>query len=101
MGCEMSEAKFTKGEWKGLSGDKFQKEFVITIDERWNNGQDVICEMDVIFAGDNGKEQAANAHLIGAAPELYRMLDAIASLRMLPPEHKLEQLLAKARGEHD
>ena len=41
----------------------------------------------------------SDAHLIAAAPEMYRMLDAIATLRMIPTEEKLSELLAKARGE--
>ena len=46
------------------------------------------------------KEGFANAHLIAAAPEMYEMLEQLSDLdecQML--KSKINQLLAKARGE--
>lgn len=121
----MSETKFTNGEWGLFDGDRFQKEKVITTNDRRNNGKDVICEVDVFFDGEHGIEQEANAHLIAAAPEMYKMLENVSSeLHMLIDEvndqrasritsqtesepdyhdqqtlHEIQILLAKARGE--
>lgn len=81
----MSEAKFTKGEWKVnslVNGRGFDISF----------NDDGECIAEIIHI-------ESDAHLIAAAPEMYRMLDAIATLRMLPTEEKLSDLLAKARGE--
>ena len=81
----MSEAKFTKGEWKVnslVNGRAFDISF----------NDDGECIAEIIHI-------ESDAHLIAAAPEMYRMLDAIATLRMLPTEEKLSDLLAKARGE--
>ncbi len=105
------EAKFTKGIWKELNGDGCQQELIITTNDRWNNSQGVICEMDVIFDGHHGVEQKANAHLIASAPDMYELLlsvnnsinqcrneielaDKVASL-----SHNIDQALKKARGE--
>ena len=81
----MSEAKFTKGEWNVnslVNGRGFDISF----------NDDGECIAEIIHI-------ESDAHLIAAAPEMYRMLDAIATLRMLPTEEKLSDLLAKARGE--
>ena len=81
----MSEGKFTKGEWKVnslVNGRGFDISF----------NDDGECIAEIIHI-------ESDAHLIAAAPEMYRMLDAIATLRMLPTEEKLSDLLAKARGE--
>lgn len=78
----MSEAKFTKGPWK-VWGDWAIKD--CTPDE------------NLIATYEHG--EFANANLIAAAPEMYEMLEAIATLRIVPTERKLSELLAKVRGE--
>ena len=50
-------------------------------------------------------EAIANAHLIAAAPEMYEMLENVLTeykemLGMSQEVKGIEQLLAKARGEH-
>ena len=42
-------------------------------------------------------EGFANAHLIAAAPEMYKFLDDLANGR--GTDYPIEQLLAKSRGE--
>jgi len=93
----MSEAKFTKGGWvkdyKGTIGH------IKAISGFHGSLTPTVARFDVLTPSISSEEKEANAHLIATAPEMYRMLDAIASLRILPPEHVLERLLAKARGE--
>lgn len=89
------ETKFTKGEWKiqddgyGLIGVILKKGLGILI-------------------GRKSKETQANAHLISAAPEMYKMLDTIRCFlnedglqtNGLSKEiAKIPELLDKARGE--
>ena len=88
----MSEAKFTKGEWKV---DRFvnNKGFEIS----FNDDGEVVA--DYVY-------EEADAHLIAAAPEMYRMLE-LALSRMdddsiedfVYSYQDIKQLLAKARGE--
>lgn len=54
------------------------------------------------------QEEAANARLIAAAPELleelesaFRLLDAIASLDFPDAMSRIERVIAKAKGESD
>lgn len=91
----MSETKFTKGEWLIAN-----ETFIYAMNEIGTNR----FESNIQSAGKSAAkadELKANAHLIAAAPDMYRMLDAIATLRILPTEEKLNELLAKARGEHE
>jgi hypothetical protein len=46
---------------------------------------------------EDDAEHKANANLIAAAPEMYKMLDDLANGRGV--DYPIEQLLAKARGE--
>lgn len=102
----MSEAKFTKGEWRRHYSPNGQ-EYVIC-DGRRNGGYAVAS-----LSGSNSK---ANAHLIAAAPEMYAMLEKAKTLiedydydyfcsrgfgEWSAPESstEIEKLLAKARGE--
>ena len=92
----MSEAKFTKGEWRRHYSPNGQ-EYVIC-DGRRNGGYAVAS-----LSGSNSK---ANAHLIAAAPEMYAMLDAAISYMdggsvegFVYHYQEIKQLLAKARGE--
>ncbi len=107
--------KFTKGEWFSKDGDGFSKEVIITTDDREDCFIIPICEMDMFFDGDVGVEQAANAALIAAAPEMYGdikldidWLKRLRSLFVLGSDgfrscslriESKEKLLSKARGE--
>ena len=87
----MSEAKFTKGEWRRHYSPNGQ-EYVIC-DGRRNGGYAVAS-----LSGSNSK---ANAHLIAAAPEMYAMLKDISWRYPNSPHitNPISELLAKARGE--
>ena len=96
----MSEAKFTKGEWRahirGVKGEDFH-EVVVTVP---NGG----------FEITNIPDATANAHLIAAAPEMYNELLFLSGqltstdFRSLSARASVSggiiELLAKARGEH-
>lgn len=111
----MSEAKFTKGPWQWVNGET---------DEAWN-GVDLVISgpslrtveyFDTISNNklpkfvidfDEGMEymdpdDAANANLIAAAPEMYAMLQFLAdndSINDSSIDKEVLALLAKARGE--
>ena len=85
----MSEAKFTKGEWE--------------VEE----GKVVVCngfKVSYAYSGSNiplTSEINANAHIIAAAPEMYKLLIRIQQEGGLSvARHRsISKLLAKARGE--
>jgi len=79
----MSNAKFTKGEW--------QQSYALVV-----CGDKVITDCESDFTND-ACELFANAHLIAAAPEMYKFLDDLANGR--GTDYPIEQLLEKARGE--
>lgn len=102
---QMSEAKFTEGEWKveGTSmsmGASYRGNFFVTSN----------C-----FDGDIDNASLANAHLIAAAPEMYELLKSIndhiykgkidtvmgadGEPKLSDKLFKINELLAKARGE--
>lgn len=92
----MSKEKFTQGEW------------VISHDND-HAGEYVNVGMAQLYSNYHDKEQAAqnvhDAHLIAAAPDMYRMLEVISD-RMHKTDQgsiedilTIEKLLAKARGE--
>lgn len=98
--------KFTPAPWIYMDGDSFEKDTVITTESRIDSCIVPICEMDVYFDGDLGAEQEANAALIAAAPEMYSMLDEISDGLLdaggsgnYALAKRIEQLLAKARGD--
>jgi hypothetical protein len=84
-----TETKFTKGNW-----------YINDCGVHWNNPDlkhlevcyseigEVIC--DTVYT-------EADANLIAAAPEMYKMLDDLANGR--GTDYPIEQLLSKARGE--
>jgi hypothetical protein len=89
----MSKPKFTKGKWE-ISG----KTFVYALNEKGVNQFSLLVD----GFGKNGaeiEELSANAHLIAAAPEMYKFLDDLANGRGI--DYPIEKLLAKARGEHE
>jgi len=92
--------KFTKGKWE------------VAINKNWRN-DNCICKMsdDTAVVTDvytySGSIDA-DAHLIAAAPEMYRLISDLSAFNcpfeyMTPDEMiaftKIEKLLAKARGE--
>ncbi len=84
----MSEVKFTKSPWKFNSHDgsitdctKAENEIATAQLDDWHH----------LGMG------YANAHLIAAAPEMYKFLDDLANGR--GTDYPIESLLAKARGE--
>ena len=104
----MSEAKFTKGEWsiKAIENDK---EY-IKIRGTLLGGKFKIANVtDLKFHHDDGaewcererEESMANAHLIAAAPEMYKMLEEILYNGDLPSvvDSRIVNLLSEARGE--
>lgn len=79
----MNEAKFTKGEWqveRFVNGKGFEIAF--------NDDGEVIA--DYVY-------EESDAHLIAAAPKMYKFLDDIANGRGV--DYPIEQLLKEARGE--
>ncbi|AUR87909.1 hypothetical protein NVP1105O_66 [Vibrio phage 1.105.O._10N.286.49.B4] len=83
----MSEAKFTKGEWRIL--DKYQ----VGVNVNFGDGFFTIASCQVF------NEAKANANLIAAAPEMYEFLE---SLQLdVTNDYKRDEILAKARGEQN
>ena len=100
----MSEAKFTKGKW------------FIEKDANWNNDCWAIsvkrdhndsvhhCFAEVVYKMENEEsnpELEANAHLIAAAPEMYEILSEINYQLGSVYGDRINELLAKARGEQN
>lgn len=88
----MKETKFTKGEWQ-VSGDGLNV----------NSGG---CRVARAYSGSNiayVQPARANAHLIAAAPEMYKLLeDYLMKCNFVYGENydEVEELLKKARGEN-
>lgn len=87
----MSEEKFTQGEWhcKGFPSISVK-------------GNGFICK--VLERYMDRTERVANANLIAAAPEMYRMLSGMYETSCITGEDgeevdEIKELLAKARGE--
>lgn len=83
--------KFTQGEW--LAKVNEENCYVMS---------DGILLVDPAISDVDEHEQDANAHLIAAAPAMYRMLKNIADDNRGFDDgfvHEIDNLLAKARGE--
>lgn len=103
MENEMSEAKFTKGEWvkdyKGTEGH------IKAISGFHGSLTPTVARFDVITPSIDEDEKEANAHLIAAAPELYAMLEMVMNILNGDDaineveSSDIKNLLAKARGE--
>jgi hypothetical protein len=103
----MNNTKFTKGEWKVVDATKIGEQLLFVHVE----GAGVVCRLTKV-ADTNiplSKGDIANAHLIAAAPEMYRVLSEVSELAdgdmgfatdwLLNNTDDLISLLAKARGE--
>ena len=97
----MSDEKFTQGEWFVQANEHYLEV---------RNSQGMItdtCSSGHVFDGGdclNGKAAVANAHLISAAPDMYRALRGLLDVIDWPadfPERikAAEAALAKADGE--
>jgi len=117
MENEMSEAKFTKGDWS-ISKPEGSNGYIHINSGNFDFG-------DIATVSDCGGEGTANAQLIKASPKMYEMLESVShELRMLIDEvndqrashinsqtetepdyhdqqtlHEIQCLLAEARGE--
>ena len=99
----MSETKFTKGEWAILPiendreyirirgvvlGGRYKIANVLDLKNHHNDAE--WCKIDRAVS-------MANAHLIAAAPKMYKFLDDLANGRGV--DYPIEKLLSEARGE--
>ena len=89
------ESKFTKGEWLIAEGSPT---FVYALND------DKVNAFDCVVQGyHTGKpELEANAHLIAAAPDMYKILELLVlgdSINDTTIDDEVRMLLAKARGE--
>ena len=74
--------QFTPGDWEAFDGTVFCDDSLIS---------------DCTISENTCFEDEANAHLIAAAPKMYRKLKEIADKNFFTTE--INQLLAEARGE--
>ena len=88
----MSNEKFTQGEWLVIK-DADLMDKIITTKDRISNLKPPICCIDTLLT-----ESIANAHLIAAAPDMYRMLKNIEEDSSQVNVITIRRLLAKARG---
>lgn len=104
----MSEAKFTKGEWElnryTSTVNGYTRVFAYEI---WCGNKCIVYKTDIEYPCEDIKnEYLANAHLIAAAPAMYRILELAMSYMdgdsiedFVYSYQDIKQLLAKARGE--
>ena len=121
-------SKFTKGEWTVKYRNEMASVYyphgfltaanVIRVDESRNNGE---SWLDMRTRTQEARDAAAvesnaNIHLIATAPEMYEMLEQISGFKKMIDDginvhggmsglhgsiDMIDQLLAKARGEHE
>jgi len=90
----MSDTKFTKGEWF-ISDSTTNKDISI-----WSSESNCITSINYGFWDENHQDELkANAHLIAAAPDMYKALEALSKGEGLQPGTTIESILIKARGE--
>ena len=99
----MMSEKFTQGEW--VLKDGFYPCFV---DVHCGEAMKVpVCISATDLNYEQGAERIANAHLIAAAPEMYRMLEKMIGFSFEwndeddPIKSDIEKLLLEIRGEHE
>lgn len=95
--------KFTPGPWVITSGANPKEKNIVAIGSGGpENGHPRVAKTICEDFGDGCNPDIANAHLIAAAPEMYEMLQALAyHAPNRTFEKQVQDLLAKARGEHD
>ncbi len=111
----MSEEKFTQGKWvvkdKSELGKNETNNIVIMESKKKNRYNAVPYACIGGFPDENAKEEIeANAYLIAAAPQMYRMLSILKEINA-PQEYftddeldalaAVDHLLAKALGDHE
>ena len=85
--------KFTKGEWAIV--DSTNKSLSI-----WASTSECITAINYDFWDEKYQDELkANAHLIAAAPDMYKALEALSKGEGLQPGTTIESILLKARGE--
>ena len=108
------EAKFTPGPWSIAHDGNYPR---IRKHFRTDHHMDVCGPVHgYMYADDETANQAANAHLIAAAPDMYEALESLIITQEYKEEHgkdkayelarktswnKVKAALAKARGEVD
>lgn len=87
----MSKEKFTQGEWVTRPGNT-------TVLDKNSNPIAMVYRAEYYRSKE---ESFANAELIKAAPEMYRMLEQLhGALKAVPVlQGEIEKVLKKARGE--
>lgn len=94
----MREAKFTQGEWRVDYGSKGYPWTIHKAAKSYENYNPDDLIATTHKRGDkDDMERIYNAHLIAAAPEMYKMLEAMCYSSFQNCE--IEALLKKARGE--
>ena len=90
----MSEAKFTKGEWKIYEYKRAHPNNPSLPHVTIHYGEEEEHIVDTVY-------EIADAHLIASAPEMYAALEHILDNQALgsPLALSINNLLAKARGE--
>lgn len=95
---------FTKGEWFIEKDANWSDDCWAISVKRDYDGSVHHCFAEVVYKmehEDSNPELEANAHLIAAAPELYELLEEMSDYDECQRFKKqINQLLAKARGEH-
>lgn len=104
----MSDTKFTPAPWRCVDGTKVGAQ-VLFVDKE---GEGVVCRLtkSVHTHLPLSEQDIANANLIAAAPDMYKMLEQMTKFRdsysgdeviqyFLDNTDDIEKLLAKARGE--
>lgn len=109
----MSDEKFTQGEWTAHLGIMEPTFVHIGKEEDYKDGETpVICELyhgikkkhqDSSYLAFDSSEMEANAALIAAAPEMYRMLEQLHGVLSSVPllQGEIEAVLKKARGDYE
>ena len=100
----MSETKFTPGPWKWSNAYKASNNENLTWSLLGENGYGILsCDGESNSPQELGESGKANAHLIAAAPDLYKALEELVNadgiLGRVNARPKAKAALAKARGE--
>jgi len=101
----MSETKFTKGEWHCIDGTIIGEQVLFVHATELGVNKGIVCRLtkQVDTHISLSLEDIANAHLIAAAPDMYKMLESLRDdYGLLTTVGKdIDKLLAKARGENE